>query len=50
MSSEQFIFGLHAVRVALKYDPGSVREVWLDSDRRDRRIQDLRRQLEGRPD
>ena len=49
MSSEQFIFGLHAVRVALKYDPGSVREVWLDSDRRDRRIQDLRRQLEGRP-
>lgn len=49
MSSEQYIFGLHAVRIALKYDPASVREVWLDPERRDRRVQDLRRQLEGRP-
>ncbi len=37
------IYGLHAVLAVLKQDPGQVRRLWLDSRRRDRRMQDIHR-------
>jgi len=42
----QRIFGLHAVRAALSYTPERVRRAWLDVQRRDRRLQALRQQLQ----
>ncbi|AUB77996.1 23S rRNA (guanosine(2251)-2'-O)-methyltransferase RlmB [Spiribacter roseus] len=47
MSQTTLIGGLHSVQAALRYDPSRVREVWLDSRRRDGRHQKLRRQLEA---
>jgi 23S rRNA (guanosine2251-2'-O)-methyltransferase len=38
------IFGLHAVRAALKYDPGRIVEAWVEQGRRDARVERL---LEG---
>lgn len=40
MSGEQ-IYGLHAVMAALDYEPGQVRELWVERQRRDRRIETL---------
>lgn len=47
MSKPQIVFGLHAVRSTLKYDPGHVVEVWLERDRRDARIQQLAQSLQS---
>lgn len=47
MSKPQLIFGLHAVRAALKYDPGHIVEIWLERDRRDQRIQQLSQALQS---
>ena len=38
-SDTDMIFGLHALEAALKYQPDDIQEVWLDSHRRDKRIQ-----------
>lgn len=46
MSKPQIIFGLHAVRAAVKYDPGRVIEIWLEHGRRDGRVQQLVRALQ----
>ena len=46
-SRPQIIFGLHAVRAALKYDPGRVSEVWLERGRRDARFQQLVQALQS---
>jgi len=47
MSRTTLIGGLHPVQAALRYDATRVREVWLDSRRRDGRHQRLRRQIEA---
>jgi len=41
MAKEELIFGLHAVKAALKYEPDLVRILWLDKDRRDPRLLDI---------
>lgn len=46
MSQPQLIFGLHAVRAAVKYDPGRVIEAWVERGRRDGRVQQLARALQ----
>ena len=38
--ASQFIGGLHSVRAALKH-PGKVKALWIDADRRDRRLREL---------
>jgi 23S rRNA (guanosine2251-2'-O)-methyltransferase len=38
-SESELIYGLHAVEAALKYQPQDLQEIWLDSQRRDARIQ-----------
>ncbi|HEX5515511.1 MAG TPA: 23S rRNA (guanosine(2251)-2'-O)-methyltransferase RlmB [Gammaproteobacteria bacterium] len=47
MSKPQIIFGLHAVRAAVKYDPGRVIEVWLERGRHDGRVQQLAQTLQS---
>lgn len=49
MSKPQTIFGLHAVRAALKYDPGRIVQVWLEHGRRDGRMQQLAGALQALP-
>lgn len=39
--SEELIYGLHAVTAALDYEPEQVHELWIERQRRDRRIQAL---------
>jgi len=46
-SKAQTVFGLHAVRAALKYDPGRIVQVWLERGRRDGRMQQLAQALQG---
>jgi predicted rRNA methylase len=46
MTKPQIVYGLHAVRAALKYDPGRIVEVWLERDRHDARMQQLARSLD----
>ena len=41
MSNTRFIFGFHAITSRLRQNPASVKEVFLDSDRRDQRARDL---------
>lgn len=41
MSKPQYLYGLHAVRAALKYDPGRVIEAWVERGRRDARLERL---------
>lgn len=41
MAKPQLIYGLHAVRAALKYDASQVVEVWLEPHRRDSKMQRL---------
>ncbi|MCS4505152.1 23S rRNA (guanosine(2251)-2'-O)-methyltransferase RlmB [Arhodomonas aquaeolei] len=43
----QVLFGQHAVRAALRYDPTRVVEAWVDARRGDARGRRLREQLEG---
>ncbi len=47
MSDAQLIYGVHAVRAALKYDPARIGEVWLERQRRDARMQPLIAALEA---
>ena len=47
MSERRIIFGLHAVRAAVKYDPGRVIEAWVEHGRRDRRMQQLLQALQA---
>lgn len=44
----ELIHGLHAVTAALKYEPEQVRELWVERQRRDARIQALLDQAAGR--
>ncbi|KIO49013.1 23S rRNA (guanosine(2251)-2'-O)-methyltransferase RlmB [Nitrosospira sp. NpAV] len=41
MSNFRLIFGFHAVTSRLRQNPGSIREIFLDSTRRDQRARDL---------
>lgn len=41
------LYGQHAVRAALRYDPQRIREAWVESQRRDGRGRRLREQLEA---
>lgn len=41
MSSLRFIFGFHAVTSRLRQNAASIREIFLDADRRDQRARDL---------
>ncbi len=45
MAGEERIFGVHAVRAALKYDPAHVVEAWLERERRDKRMARVRDEL-----
>jgi len=45
--TEELIHGLHAVTAALEYEPEQVRGLWVERQRRDRRIQALRDQAAG---
>ncbi|MEX0729237.1 MAG: 23S rRNA (guanosine(2251)-2'-O)-methyltransferase RlmB [Aquisalimonadaceae bacterium] len=47
MAEDVYIHGQHAVRAALKYDPGKVLEVWVEKSRRDARMTRLREELQG---
>ncbi len=42
---EQTILGIHAVRSALKYDPGLLLDVWMERGRHDRRMERLREEM-----
>lgn len=46
MTDAVYIHGLHAVRAALKYDPGKVLEAWVEKGRRDARMTRLRDELQ----
>lgn len=46
MEDDVYIHGLHAVRAALKYDPGKVLEAWVEKGRRDARMTRLRDELQ----
>ncbi|MCB1769795.1 MAG: 23S rRNA (guanosine(2251)-2'-O)-methyltransferase RlmB, partial [Candidatus Competibacteraceae bacterium] len=37
--TEQLIYGLHAIAAALDYEPEQVHELWIERQRRDRRIE-----------
>jgi len=45
MSKPELVYGLHAVRAALKYDPGHIVEVWLEQGRHDAKMQQLAQAL-----
>ncbi len=45
--STEFVFGLHAVESALRHQPGEVEALWVDTHRRDRSVDALRRQAEA---
>lgn len=45
MAREERIFGVHAVRAALKYDPAHVTEAWVERDRRDKRMARVKEEL-----
>jgi 23S rRNA (guanosine2251-2'-O)-methyltransferase len=45
--SEDLIHGLHAVAAALKYEPGQLRGLWVERQRRDARMQALLDQAAG---
>jgi len=47
MNKSNIIYGLHAVRAAVRYDPGRVTEVWLERGRRDGRAQQLQQALQA---
>ena len=41
MSNTRFIFGFHPIISRLRQNPDSIKEIYLDSERRDQRIRDL---------
>jgi 23S rRNA (guanosine2251-2'-O)-methyltransferase len=43
MPELRIIYGIHAVHNAIKRQPAAVHEVWLDKDRRDKRLADIAR-------
>lgn len=42
MAEPELVFGLHAVSAALRHQPQEVQEIWLDRDRRDRALAQIR--------
>lgn len=48
MSETRVIYGFHAVTSRLRQSPGSVKELFVDAARDDRRVQDLLKAAEGR--
>lgn len=42
MAESEFVFGLHAVSAALRHQPESVQELWVDRTRRDRALVQIR--------
>lgn len=42
MAESELVFGLHAVAAALRHTPDEVQEVWLDRNRRDRSLGEIR--------
>jgi 23S rRNA (guanosine2251-2'-O)-methyltransferase len=46
MSSSRFIFGFHAITSRLRQNPGSIKEIFHDVDRRDQRVRDLLKSAE----
>jgi len=46
MSNTRFIFGFHAVISRLRQNPDSIKEIFVDTDRRDRRARDLIKLIE----
>jgi 23S rRNA (guanosine2251-2'-O)-methyltransferase len=46
--AEELVYGLHAVAAALNYAPEQVRELWVERQRRDARMQALLDQATGR--
>ncbi len=47
MADATLLYGQHAVRAALRYDPSRILEVWVEGQRRDGRGRRLREQLEA---
>ena len=47
MTETTLLYGQHAVRAALRYDPARILEVWAEEQRRDGRGRRLREQLEA---
>lgn len=47
MNKKNLIYGLHAVKAALQRKPETIREVWLDKDRRDTRINEILLDAQG---
>jgi 23S rRNA (guanosine2251-2'-O)-methyltransferase len=41
MSGSRFIFGFHAITSRLRQNAASIREIFLDADRRDQRVRDI---------
>ncbi len=46
MSNIRLIFGFHAVTSRLRQNPDSIKEIFLDSTRRDQRARDLTKMVE----
>ncbi|HXH01898.1 MAG TPA: 23S rRNA (guanosine(2251)-2'-O)-methyltransferase RlmB [Candidatus Competibacteraceae bacterium] len=46
MADDEIIYGLHAVQAALKYEPHSLRSLWVETNRRDPRMRALLEQAE----
>lgn len=47
MKNKKLLFGFHAVTARLRHDPSSVDEIYVDSSRHDRRMQELLRVAEA---
>ena len=47
MSNTRFIFGFHPITSRLRQNPDSIKEIYLDSERRDQRIRDLTKLAEA---
>ncbi|WP_290637528.1 RNA methyltransferase substrate-binding domain-containing protein, partial [Aquisalimonas sp.] len=45
MKAGELIHGMHAVRSALRFDPTGVVEVWVERNRKDQRMRQLRDEL-----
>jgi 23S rRNA (guanosine2251-2'-O)-methyltransferase len=48
MSETRVIYGFHSVTSRLRQSPGSVKELYVDASREDRRVQELLKAAEGR--
>jgi predicted rRNA methylase len=47
MAKPELIYGVHAVRAALKYDPGQIIEAWIELGRQDAKVERLLQTLAG---